>query len=217
MKLKEGKKERWAQIESEHQVTPQSRRELRFAVQWVTCMEQERESGVPIHMCAKKTLANESHRYVSAGCNLEEWINLLKEVWLYGDELADWYTRGGVQQNVYYSDVLEERNGNEFGIYVTDHASRRLHERLGLGKKAGRKTAKKALQQGFTIEQTEGLIRSYMAKFFYNTGDSAEIRLFHKAIFVFKQKDNGMVLITVLPVPKNCQKYQERECRRTAV
>lgn len=209
MKLKENRSEEWNIIIEKYSQTPELRKELRFVMQWITRMEMEVERGLSISVCAKKTLANTSHQFEGAGCQLCDWVDILEQNWIYGDDLKEWYKTKDETTFFYTEAQNENRYFNE--VHISRHARKRMHERCGVGKKAGQKLAVRAIKEGIKIEDTVGVIRSYLSHIFCNTEDSPEIRLLGETVFVFKKQPDGYLLITVMKLPSNYAKYKDEE------
>lgn len=209
MKLKENRKEAWEEILEKESKTSESRKELRFVMQWVALMEMEVSNGISIERCAKKTLVDTSNQFIGGGCSVAKWANLLRDNWLYGEDLYHWS-----QKDLSITIFSPKESCEKDGIIVSKHAAKRIHERCGIGKKAGKKLAERAFRDGLRIEDTTGIIRSYMAHVFYNTEESPEICLLDNYIFVFKKQEEGYVLVTVMLLPQKYTKYQDKEIKR---
>lgn len=211
MKLKEGRREAWEEILENESKTPESRKELRFAMQWIALMEMEAARGIPVEVCAKKTLVNTSNQFIGGGCSITKWVELLKDNWIFGEDLFNW-SQSDPSITIFYAEAQASHADN--GIIVSRHAAKRIHGRCGIGKKAGRKLAERAFDEGLKIEETSGLIRSYLAHVFYNTEESPEIRLLDNYIFIFQKQDDIYTLVTVMLLPQKYTKYQAEETKK---
>lgn len=211
MKLIEGKKEVWDEIVERESQTPESRKELRFVMQWVALMEMEAERGISVSICARKTLVNMSNQFIGGGCDISKWTEILRDIWIYGEDFWNW-DHSDHTVTVFYKEAQSKFTQGE--VVVSKHARKRIHERCGLGRKAGQKLADRAMKEGLRIEDTSGVIRSYLAHVFYNTEDHPEIRLLDNHVFVFQKCENTYLLITVMQMPIKYMKYQEKEIKK---
>lgn len=101
---------------------------------------------------------------------------------------------------------------------VTKHAKKRIHQRLGIGKKASDRLAKEAFEKGLTRDDLTGLLRKYIDEIYLSYGTANNLRVYNQKIFIFC--DNR--LVTVLPLNQNYysleqimkEKKQKREAER---
>ena len=82
---------------------------------------------------------------------------------------------------------------------VTKHAKKRIHQRLGIGKKASDRLAKEAFEKGLTRDDLTGLLRKYIDEIYLSYGTANNLRVYNQKIFIFC--DNR--LVTVLPLNHN--------------
>lgn len=95
---------------------------------------------------------------------------------------------------------------------VTKHASKRMKERIGLGKSAQDGAAEKALKEGLCHSETTGPLKKFVdALFFKNHAN--QIRIYQDRAYIFKNN----VLITVLPVPNHFAKIARKLLERKKV
>lgn len=87
---------------------------------------------------------------------------------------------------------------------LTDHAKKRLKERLGTTKKSSISVANNALASGKRHSDYRGAARKFLDKTFLSYKSANNMRVFNNYVFIF----NGNTLITVLPFPKRFQKYK---------
>jgi hypothetical protein len=87
----------------------------------------------------------------------------------------------------------------DIDVAVTRHAEKRIHERLGLPKKAAQAEAERARVNGLHISATSGALRRYLDKLHHVYQKGADYRVMPSGIYVFISE----VLVTVLPVPQN--------------
>lgn len=83
-------------------------------------------------------------------------------------------------------------------MIVTQHAQTRIKERCGLPKKAIKKNALIALQNGVCHNETTGRLKKYIDWLFLSYGYGGNIRLYNNHVYIFTISDK---LITVLPLP----------------
>lgn len=83
---------------------------------------------------------------------------------------------------------------------LTDHGSDRLKERVGLGKSAQARMAKRALKEGLSPTEFSGKARRYLDKIVLNEDHIGRktVRVYGEFVFVF---GSGHVLITVWNLP----------------
>lgn len=178
-------------------------KDLKFTFEWIGRMELEIENGNLVAAVAKDTLvetAGESDKRY----NLDELVQAVRGIWKYGEELYEWKTKK----------VTAKKKGNKISqIYLSKHARKRMHERCGFNRKAQDKMAVVAYQKGLKTEDTKGVTRSYLSKVLHNTEeDEAMVRLYGDKVYVYKMADNGIVLITVMQIPRLYIKCIKEEC-----
>ena len=79
-------------------------------------------------------------------------------------------------------------------IEISNHAFDRMHERLGLNKKAIIRMVEKAYELGLTHSQTSGNL--------YRHKGSC-IKIYGENVFIFNQQVNKIILVTVFQLPNN--------------
>ena len=83
------------------------------------------------------------------------------------------------------------------GMLITDHASDRIRERVGLPKRSVQKNADKALSEGIAHAETSGRLRKYFDYLFLSHGTGANIRIYGNHVYIFTTER----LVTVLTLP----------------
>lgn len=200
MKLKKGTTKQYTNFIEKMEQT--DKRELKFGLEWIAEIELAIESGKTIAECAKTLLVQKSERS-GYGCHLEKWVDWLKEVWIYGNELNTWYLSG-----------MESNSAATIhGLWVSKHARKRMHERFGLSRSAQDKMAKMVFKKGIEIEQTKGILHNHLARIINNTEESekAVVKVYGDAVYIYKQQDNGFLLITVMKLPYQINKRTKTE------
>ena len=127
--------------------------------------------------------------------------DILIKTWVYGDEIKKWAKNG-------YIATGEDKTGN---LVVSKHASKRIHERMGIGKKAQLSLAKKAFEEGIREETVkERLVKTHIGHVKGNSKKDSHVRLYHDKVFIFspaEQDKEKLVLVSVIPLPENIRKY----------
>ena len=89
-------------------------------------------------------------------------------------------------------------------IEISNHAFDRMHERLGLNKKAIIRMVEKAYELGLTHNQTSGNLYKYISQqhnLYKHKGSC--IKIYGENVFVFNKKIDKIILITVFQLPNN--------------
>lgn len=89
---------------------------------------------------------------------------------------------------------------------VTNHASRRIRERIGIKKKSVNHLALKALNEGLSQSELSGNLKKYVCGIYFKTRNANNIKVLHDKVFLFK----GNTLITVLPLPQSLAKLAQK-------
>ena len=84
-------------------------------------------------------------------------------------------------------------------IEVTDHAMKRLKERLGLPKKACQRHVERAFEEGIKHSEVTGRVKKYFDKLFFEHKASKNMRIYGTILYIFRNK----TLIIVIPLPRN--------------
>lgn len=210
----ESARKKYEKIVQSHQQRGEEK-EMRFVFQWVGSIEMSIDEGKTLKDTARKLLFRENERDLDKkGCDIKEWADELEDVWVYGKDFKDWYeSEGMVNKNPFHeADVaIEDKE-----VLTSGHAKKRLRTRLGICSSAAKRMAKKVYYCGIPYEQTKGVTRSYLSKVLQNTDHKDEsnqviLRLFHDAIYIYKNEKNCILLVTVLKVPPAYRKCVERE------
>lgn len=88
-------------------------------------------------------------------------------------------------------------------VEVTEHAKKRIKERMGLSKDSTYKIAQKALQKGITHIETKGSLHRYLDMLFLQYRNANNLRIYAEKVFIF----NNDRLITVFDLPNHYKKY----------
>ena len=86
---------------------------------------------------------------------------------------------------------------------ATQHAARRIRERMGLPKKAVDDLVNRAYQDGVRHSELSGSLKRYIDGVYLRKERANEIRIYNQHVFLFQ----GSLLITVLELPN---KYKRR-------
>ena len=90
--------------------------------------------------------------------------------------------------------------------YITDHATKRAKERLGLPKRASARNADQAYQYGIRQHETTGGLHRYIEALYWKHRTANNIRIYHGNVYIFCNK----TLITIFPVPPKYRKAAEK-------
>ena len=88
------------------------------------------------------------------------------------------------------------RKGGE-GHGVTNHADKRIRQRVGVPRSAAHKLATKARSQGVERRDTSGSLRRYLDHVYYYNDNSDAIYVWAEKVYIFADT----ALITVLNLP----------------
>jgi hypothetical protein len=85
-------------------------------------------------------------------------------------------------------------------MFVTNHAKKRMAERLGFNKRSCDRIAARAMDLGYSIHDVSNDARRWMLSHWYQTTDSdgTHMRMYGSGLYMFNDE---YVLLTVLPVP----------------
>ena len=81
---------------------------------------------------------------------------------------------------------------------VTKHAIKRIHQRVGVGKKASAKLAKEAFENGLKRTEVTGLLRKHLDDVYDASGTANNLRVYNQKVYIFCENR----LVTVLPLPQ---------------
>lgn len=82
---------------------------------------------------------------------------------------------------------------------VTNHANKRIRERIGVNKKSTDALATKALGEGLSHNELKGGLKKYVDGLYFRSKTANNLKVLHDKVYIFK--DN--VLITVITLPHN--------------
>ena len=85
---------------------------------------------------------------------------------------------------------------------VTNHAKRRLKERLGTSKNSATKIAQRALKLGLHHKDAVGELKEYLSKLFLSHRNANNMRIYAEKVFLFCKN----VLITIIELPNEFKK-----------
>ena len=90
--------------------------------------------------------------------------------------------------------------------YVTDHAQKRIKERLGINKKSIQKVSDKALSLGLKHSETTGRLKKYADSLYLKKKRGFNIRIYSEKVYLFANE----TLVTVLPLPTDLKKIANK-------
>lgn len=93
---------------------------------------------------------------------------------------------------------------------VTDHATKRTKERLGLPKKLATKNAERALQEGLRHRDTGGSLFRYIESLYWKDRTANNVRIYCNYVYIF----HDSLLITVYPLPQRYRKTVDKLRRK---
>lgn len=85
---------------------------------------------------------------------------------------------------------------------ITNHATKRTKERVGISKKLTEKNAIRALECGIQHEDTKGRLRRYVDSLYLKEHAANNVRIYCNNVYLF----HNNILITVFPVPVKYRK-----------
>lgn len=104
------------------------------------------------------------------------------------------------------NDCKSETTQKDKSVDVTQHAAKRIRQRLGINKKAAEKNAEKALRYGVTHAEAKGKLCKYLDSIFLLNYRPTNMRVYNRAVYLFRDQ----TLITVLPLPNNLWKLADK-------
>lgn len=96
-------------------------------------------------------------------------------------------------------------------MIVTNHAKKRIKERINIPKSSVDRIAKKAIQNGLKHSETTGQLCKFLDKLFLSHRTARNMRVFNQKVFLFSK---DMILITVVPLPNNLKKIVDKDNER---
>ena len=105
---------------------------------------------------------------------------------------------------IHSSPLNKSKRGINMNIEISNHAFDRMHERLGLNKKAMIRIVEKAYKLGLTHNQASGNLYKYISQqhnLYRHKGSC--IKIYGENVFVFNQQVNKIILVTVFQLPNN--------------
>jgi hypothetical protein len=106
-------------------------------------------------------------------------------------------------------------------VHVTEHAYKRMRERMRLDKKASERMASLVRDRGVLSDNTYGRLKRYMLNNEEKTEDGATILCYGEFVYVFSRDQSRLITVYTVPTElrKNCimaQRKQGRTGRREA-
>ena len=98
------------------------------------------------------------------------------------------------------SRLNKSKRGVDMNIEISNHAFDRMHERLGLNKKA--------YELGLTHNQASGNLYKYISQqhnLYKHKGSC--IKIYGENVFIFNQQVNKIILVTVFQLPNNLKSF----------
>ena len=105
---------------------------------------------------------------------------------------------------IHPSPLIKSKRGVDMNIEISNHAFDRMHERLGLNKKAIIRMVEKAYELGLTHSQASGNLYKYISQqhnLYRHKGSC--IKIYGENVFIFNQQVNKIILVTVFQLPNN--------------
>ena len=95
-------------------------------------------------------------------------------------------------------------------VNVTNHATKRTKERLGLSKKLTTKNAERALVEGLHHRDTGGSLYRYIESLYWKNRTANNVRIYCNYVYIF----HDSLLITVYPLPQRYRKTVDKLRRK---
>ena len=178
---------------------------VRFLNQWASMMELSLLEGKSVSESAKECFIK-IRETLPSGFTYKSAAKYLIPTWAYGKDLKKW------ADNDYQSTGENAKSQ----VFISDHASKRMRERLGLKKKCHLSVAKKAYYEGYKEEDIKGVFKNYIAhiaeKSVTEDGNNVFVRLYHDNIFVFKtvaENEDSVILVTVYHISPDAKRLKE--------
>ncbi|MDB4330218.1 hypothetical protein N9948_00625 [bacterium] len=101
---------------------------------------------------------------------------------------------------------------DEKDAVVTDHANKRIRERVGVSKKTTKTLANKALVEGLDHSELKGSLKRFVNGLYMRSKSANNIKVLHDKAYIFKDT----VLITVLSLPHNLARVSSQLLKKKA-
>mgnify|MGYP006323525025 FL=1 len=85
-------------------------------------------------------------------------------------------------------------------VRLTEHAYKRMKERLGYNRKTAERIAKRAIQCGVESGKSSGQLDKYIIH--NEISEDRNVFVFGEAVYVYSKHEDARVLITVLHLPQ---------------
>lgn len=106
-------------------------------------------------------------------------------------------------------------------VLVTDHAAKRIRERLGLNKKSIQRNAQTAWYKGMRREEAGSRLRKYLDGMFFEEmrlsggKNKLDLRVHGEYVYLFDRwQDNNWGLITLWKLPGNLRKLYNAQRKK---
>lgn len=100
-------------------------------------------------------------------------------------------------------------------VYVTEHAYKRMRERMRLDKKASERMACLVRNRGVLSDDMYGRLRRYITNNEEKTEEGAKILCYGEFVYVFNKDQSRLITVYTVPMElrKNCLAVQRRQSR----
>ena len=105
---------------------------------------------------------------------------------------------------IHPSPLIKSKRGVDMNIEISNHAFERMHERLGLNKKAIIRMVEKVYKLGLTHSQASGNLYKYISQqhnLYKHKGSC--IKIYGENVFIFNQQVDKIIPVTVFQLPNN--------------
>jgi len=92
------------------------------------------------------------------------------------------------------------------GVKVTRHAEQRERKRCGVPKKATKRLAQIAFENGLKHSETTGNLHKYLTSLYFKNKKANNLRVYGDKVYVFSDE----VLVTVLNLPRGCMEIAKK-------
>lgn len=89
-------------------------------------------------------------------------------------------------------------------IIITNHAKKRIKNRLGLNKNVIEKISNEAFKNGLKHSEVKGSFKRYLDKIYLSHENGNNMRIYNQKIFLF----HNNILITILDFPSRYKKLR---------
>jgi len=89
---------------------------------------------------------------------------------------------------------------------VTQHAGKRIRERVGVNKKSIQTVADRALTRGLDHNELTGKLKRYIDKLWFRSKTANNMKVYAEKVYIFRDT----TLITVVPLPTGLKKIANK-------